>query len=137
MKYYKNANGEVYAYETEDERNEWGAPDLAEMTAVEIDAHLNPKPTAEQLAEQARAKRDSLINGFTWRINRHRDEVDLGLEPTESLEPLLQYVQALRDVPEQEGFPENVEWPTLYKPQSFCLGTLEHAQHHMHTILSE
>ena len=115
MKYYKNTNGEVYAYENEAERQEWGAPDLIEMSAAEIDEHLNPTPTTEQLEEQARAKRYYLINGFIWRINRHRDEVDLGLEPTEPLEPLLQYVQALRDVPQQEGFPDAVDWPA--KPE--------------------
>lgn len=34
MKYYKNLKGEVYAYETEEERDEWGAPDLVEMTST-------------------------------------------------------------------------------------------------------
>ena len=112
MKYYKNTNGDVFAYETEEDRQEWGSPDLVEMTKKEIDEHLNPTPTADQLSVQARAKRDHLINSFIWRINRHRDEVDLGLETTEPLEPLLQHVQALRDVPSQQGFPEKVEWPT-------------------------
>lgn len=43
MKYYKNTEtGEVYAYETEEERQEWGAPELVEMTPAEVDAHLNP-----------------------------------------------------------------------------------------------
>ena len=112
MKYYKNTNGDVYAYASEAERQEWGAPDLVEMTKKEIDEHLNPKPTTEQLAEQARAKRDRLIESVRWRIERHNDELALGREPTEPLEPLLQHVQALRDVPAQQGFPEEVEWPT-------------------------
>lgn len=112
MKYYKDPNtGEVFAYENEQERQEWGAPDLIEMSAAEIDEHLNPTPTPEQLADQARAKRDYLINGFIWRINRHRDELDLGLEPTEPLDPLLQHVQALRDVPAQAKFPKEIVWP--------------------------
>lgn len=113
MKYYRHTEtGEIYAYENEAERNEWGAPELVEMSSAELDEHLNPTPTPEQLADQARAKRDHLINGFIWRINRHRDEIDLGLEPTEPLEPLLQHVQALRDVPDQAGFPKEVVWPT-------------------------
>lgn len=41
MKYYKNLKGEVYAYESEQERQEWGAPDLVEMTPEEVDAHIN------------------------------------------------------------------------------------------------
>lgn len=42
MIYYKNTSGEVFAYETEQERNKWGAPDLVKMTQSEIDVHLNP-----------------------------------------------------------------------------------------------
>lgn len=111
MIYYKSKTGEVYAFETEAKRQEWGAPELVEMTEAEVDAHLNPTPTTEQLADTARAERDQLIESVRWRIARHNDELALGIEPTEPLEPLLQYVQDLRDVPQQEGFPEAVEWP--------------------------
>lgn len=70
-------------------------------------------PTTEQLAATVRAERDRLIESVRWRIERHNDDVALGREPTEPLDPLLQYVQALRDVPQQEGFPESVEWPEV------------------------
>lgn len=70
-------------------------------------------PTLEDLADNTRAKRDRLIESVRWRIERHNDELALGREPTEPLEPLLQYVQALRDVPQQAGFPEVVEWPDM------------------------
>lgn len=70
-------------------------------------------PTTEQLANTARAERDRLIESVRWRIERHSDEMALGSEPTEPLEPLLQYTQALRDVPQQTGFPEAVEWPEV------------------------
>lgn len=69
------------------------------------------KPTIEQLADTARYHRDRLIELVRWRIERHRDELALGSEPTEPLEPLLQYTQDLRDVPQKTGFPESVEWP--------------------------
>lgn len=111
MIYYKSKTGEVYAYETEAERQEWGATDLVAMTTTEVNVHLNPIPTTEQLADTARAERDRLIESVRWRIERHSDELALGRKPTEPLEPLLQYTQALRDVPEQVGFPESVEWP--------------------------
>lgn len=81
------------------------------LTKKETEAHLNPQPTTEQLADTARAERDRLIETVRWRIERHSDELALGSEPTEPLEPLLQYTQALRDVPQQSGFPESVEWP--------------------------
>ena len=112
MKYYKHLEtGDVFAYKSEQERQEWGAPDLVEMTPEEVNAHLNPVPTAEQLAAQIRAERDAKIEVVRWRIERAKDEALLELPLTEPLEPLLVYVQALRDVPLQEGFPENVQWP--------------------------
>ena len=70
-----------------------------------------PQPTADQMAATARAERDRLIESIRWRIERHSDELALGSEPTEPLEPLLQYVQSLRDVPQQSGFPGDVDWP--------------------------
>lgn len=56
MKYYKNLKGEVYAYETEAERKEWGSPELVEITAEEVDAHLNPpaKPLTREQIEALR-----------------------------------------------------------------------------------
>lgn len=69
------------------------------------------KPSNDQLTNTARHHRDHLIESVRWRIERHRDELALGSEPTEPLEPLLQYTQLLRDVPQQAGFPESLEWP--------------------------
>ena len=42
MIYFKNSNNEVFAYETLEERNKFGASDLVQMTEEEIQAHLNP-----------------------------------------------------------------------------------------------
>lgn len=59
MKYYKHSEtGEVFAYESEQERQEWGAPELVEMTPEEIDAHINPPVTVEQ----AKARKHAEIN---------------------------------------------------------------------------
>lgn len=78
-----------------------------------IGKHPFPAPmhVPEQLADTVRAERDRLIESVRWRIERHSDELALGGEPTEPLEPLLQYTQDLRGVPQQAGFPESVEWP--------------------------
>ena len=70
-----------------------------------------PPPTPGQMADAARAERGRRIESVRWRIERHNDELALGSEPTEQLEPLLQYVQALRDVPRQAGFPGDIDWP--------------------------
>ena len=110
MIYYKSKTGEVYAHKTEAERQEWGAPDLVAMTPTEVDAHLNPKPTTEQLANTARSTRPT-HRISRWRIERHSDELALGSEPTEPLEPLLQYAQDCATYHSKQGFPESVEWP--------------------------
>ena len=70
-----------------------------------------PVPTTEQLADTARAERDRRIESVRWRIERHSDELALCSEPTEPLEPLLKYVQDLRGVPQQAGFPGDIDWP--------------------------
>lgn len=68
-----------------------------------------PQPTeAEKRAKkeaEVRAKRDYLIS-----------QTDYLLQPdypisAEDLEKVKAYRQALRDIPEQKGFPENVTWP--------------------------
>lgn len=106
-KLYKDTQGNIYAVSPiQTPKKEWVA-----LTKTETEAHLNPVPTTEQLADTARSERDRLIESIRWRIERHSDELALGREPTEPLEPLLQYVQDLRDVPQQEGFPESIVWP--------------------------
>lgn len=40
MIYFKNANGEVFANETQSERESFGAPELVEMTPEEVIEHL-------------------------------------------------------------------------------------------------
>lgn len=64
-----------------------------------------------ELAVQVRAERDRRIAAVQWRKDRHADELALGLTPTEPIEPVLTYIQALRDAPDQPGFPENITWP--------------------------
>lgn len=109
MKYFKDEKtNEVYAYDQEQIDGGWVKEGLVAMTDGEVSAHLAPKPPT---AEQVRAERDAKIEAVRWRIERAKDEATLGAPLTEPLEPLLQYVQALRDVPRQAGFPENVEWP--------------------------
>lgn len=73
-------------------------------------------PTIEDLAAQARRRRDQEIIAIQWLIERHRGEVTLGRTTTLTNEDyllVLQHAQDLRDVPEQEAFPTDIEWPVL------------------------
>lgn len=75
-----------------------------------------PDPTTDELAEQARAKRDGLIEDIMWRVERYEAQVALGVTTTDTeaqYKSVLQYIQDLRDVPEQSGFPSTIVWPTI------------------------
>ena len=64
-----------------------------------------PAPTTEELAESARAQRDALIAETDYLMASDYPLTD------EKREELKTYRQALRDVPEQEGFPTTIVWP--------------------------
>lgn len=70
-----------------------------------------PEPTLEQRAELVREKR----NGF---LRRHIDIMN-GIRwealPEEKKQEYRDYRQALLDITDQAGFPDNVVWPT--KPE--------------------
>ncbi len=57
----------------------------------------------QEAGDRVRAKRDRLLTASDW--------TQIADAPVVSLE-WQSYRQALRDVPEQSGFPDDVEWPT-------------------------
>ena len=108
MIYYKSRTGEVFAYESEQECQEWGAPDLVAMTAGDVGEHLNPTPTTEQLAEQAFAQRTALLkeidaiatHPLRWAEISEDDKASIG-----------QYRLDVIDINNQSGFPHSINWP--------------------------
>ena len=62
-----------------------------------------PPPTTEQLAAQARAERDRLLAASDW------TQLPDVHEATRAA--WAEYRQALRDVPQQDGFPLTITWP--------------------------
>ena len=67
----------------------------------------------EEQAREVRSKRDRLIDKEDWRYTRYNSEVRQGLTPSDDIVALDAYIQALRDIPDQAGFPWEIEWPTL------------------------
>lgn len=70
----------------------------------------------EQISAEKRAERDRRIDAVRWRIERYQTQKAADLpttDTTEQYQALLIYVQALRDVPEQAGFPNIIEWPVI------------------------
>ena len=66
-----------------------------------------PEPTAEQQEMQVRAQRNLLLTQCDW------TQLPDAPLTTEQKQEWAEYRQALRDVPEQAGFPENVAWPLV------------------------
>lgn len=79
-----------------------------------LEAVNPPEKTKDEKAADVRAERDRRIDAIRWRIERYQTQEAAGLETTDTAEnykAILLYVQSLRDVPEQAGFPEAIEWP--------------------------
>ena len=62
----------------------------------------------DQWADMIRRKRNSLLSGTDYYTLPDYPEI-----PPEALEAVKVYRQALRDIPEQAGFPRNVQWPEV------------------------
>jgi hypothetical protein len=59
-----------------------------------------------------RKERDDIINNYMWKIERQSHHIALGKASSDSINEMLNYVQALRDVPQTQTDPHNIVWPT-------------------------
>jgi hypothetical protein len=73
-----------------------------------------PLPTQAELADRARAQRDTLLREVVDAMNPMRWEV----LTEQQKDAWRAYRQALLDVPQQEGFPNNILWPEVPDGQS-------------------
>lgn len=70
----------------------------------------NGEVTVEDIpmtADEARTQRDKLLEETDW-----TQVLDAPIDAA-TREAYRAYRQALRDIPQQEGFPENISWPEL------------------------
>ena len=66
MKYFKSESGEVFAYESDGSQDEWILPSLVAMSADEIDQHMNPQPTFDEIKGLIAARRyQAEVGGIT------------------------------------------------------------------------
>lgn len=75
---------------------------------------LDESALAEGAKADERAWRDVQISRVVWIRERHRDELDAGLDTSltrEQFGELLTYIQALRDLPSHVGFPASSARP--------------------------
>jgi hypothetical protein len=88
-----------------------GLPDWpVGLTKLDDDEGLAAQaPTVEQIAAQARARRDALLSACDW-----TQVADVPLSAAK-VAAWKEYRQALRDVTNRAGFPLSIEWPEVVK----------------------
>jgi hypothetical protein len=57
--------------------------------------------------------RSQLIDDQRWRIDRYNDETMLNVPHKENIQPVLDYIQAIRNLPITNPDPYNIVWPTI------------------------
>lgn len=75
MKYFRKDN-QVYAYDDEQISQGYGK-DMTPMTDEEVELHINPPKTAEQLKAEAKAEALAYLASTDWYIVRF---IDSGVE---------------------------------------------------------
>lgn len=61
---------------------------------------------------EIRDARDVKIKEVEWKVFRYQSEIRLGLTPTDNIQQLDEYIQALRDITKQED-PYSISWPSI------------------------
>jgi hypothetical protein len=56
-------------------------------------------------------ERSMRIDAVRWRVDRHNDEKMMGKTPTEDVTPILEYIDAIRNIKATNPDPFNVTWP--------------------------
>lgn len=134
--YYKDKSGIVYAYDDEQMAviDRINAPDfdnekeqvpaiffkinenikgMKKMTAKEVEAHINPPVTKEQLIAEAEANKQALIAEANQKTQLWQTQLMLGIitdEDKASLREWMLYVQEVQAVDPSLG--AGVVWPT-------------------------
>lgn len=72
MKFYKDNQNNVYAYE-DDGSQDHLIGDKVAMTADEVEAHLNPPKTPEQIQSEANAEARAYLASTDWYVIRMQE----------------------------------------------------------------
>lgn len=104
---YKKVNDRPI-FDTNIQKLEWSGEDwiLIDLSEEEILSRTQAQ------WNNIRSHRDVKIESVIWRFQRYESEIRLGLTPTDDIQKLDVYVQALRDITKQED-PFNIVWPEL------------------------
>lgn len=104
MNYFKH-NGQVFAYDDGQVADGYGS-DMIAMTPEEIESHLNPTPTPEQLTFSERSWRNGELDRADIELNKVQDGMGVG-----TVAAWREYRCALRDWPSNPNFPDSTKRP--------------------------
>lgn len=96
------------AYNSDTENIIWNGEswEVVSLTQAEIEEKQ------KLLWEEVRNTRDLKIKEVEWRVFRYQSEVRLGLDPTDDIQQIDEYIQRLRDITKQED-PYSISWPSI------------------------
>lgn len=99
MKFYKNSNNEVYAFEDNGSQDHLISSDLKRINLDEVHKLTKNKVTWEDI----RRVRNQMLNDSDW--------CDLPNSPIKNKNEWLTYRQILRNIPQNYTSPGSVIWP--------------------------
>lgn len=110
MKYYKNTDNQVYAYNADGSQDEFILPNLVAIS--EEEAVLLTSPTVDEICNQNESIRNSLITEANEKITILQDIIELDMQESNEEEQLKQWkkyrVQLNRiDIKQAE----KIQWP--------------------------
>ena len=104
MKYYFDPIVGVRAFESDGSQDFLITDNMRPLTDEELEAHLNPSPTAEQLADKARLWRDAELTRADIELNKVQDGMGIG-----TVTQWRSYRVALRNWPTTDGWPDSTK----------------------------
>lgn len=99
--FFRNSDGDIEAVVIKE---------LGEIPDYYYEKRSDIPKTKHELGEHIRRKRNAKLNATDVLMLRKLEELSATIDDAE-LQSLIQQRQALRDVPQQEGFPNDIVWP--------------------------
>lgn len=111
MKYFKDSNNVIYAYDADGSQDEYIKDGLIHISEDEAMSIVNPPPTKEDLIKQATLKKESLLAEIDTVTNLWRTQLALGMISPLDREKLIAWMRYAQEVAavEPENLPES--WP--------------------------
>jgi hypothetical protein len=78
---------------------------------MELPQWPEEKPSYDELCTAVKDEQHARIEAVRWRVDRYDDETRQSLPHKEDIAPVLTYIQAVRDVDDQPGYPSRITWP--------------------------